>query len=214
MLAREYTAADEFVVRLDRFIRILLDNPGQSQRPCPANGVADTPLTCSERHHSAALMRVNHAGEVSAQALYKAQALTARDAEVRRTMRRSAFEETDHLSWCKTRLAELGGHTSYLCPFWLTGSFAIGVAAGMIGDKWNLGFVVETEHLVIRHLENHLQQLPEQDLRSRAILAQMQEDEAHHATLALHAGAAGLPEPVRQIMRLTSRIMTTTAYWI
>jgi ubiquinone biosynthesis monooxygenase Coq7 len=159
-------------------------------------------------------MRVNHAGEVSAQALYKAQAMTARNEEVRETMWRSANEEIDHLTWCRNRLEELDGHTSYLGPFWFMGSFAIGVTAGIVGDRWNLGFVLETENQVIEHIEDHLQHLPEQDKRSRAILEQMKDDEAHHATVAVSSGAAVLPQPAKRFMRFMSRVMTTTAYRI
>ena len=159
-------------------------------------------------------MRVNHAGEVSAQALYKAQAITARENKVQEAMERSAEEEIDHLVWCQERLHELGGHTSYLGPLWFFGSFTIGSLAGLIGDKWNLGFVVETENQVVVHLDAHLQKIAECDLRSRAILKQMREDEAHHASVALHSGAAVLPEPVKKLMRLCSKVMTKTAYWI
>ena len=214
MSERRYTAIDEFVIRLDRYLSILFESPGQAERPYPSHGIEARPLTSSERRHSEGLMRVNHAGEVSAQALYKAQAITARNEEIRETMRRSANEEIDHQFWCKHRLDELGGHTSYLGPFWFMGSFAIGVAAGIIGDKWNLGFIVETEDLVIKHLEDHLQDLPGQDDQSRAILEQMKEDEEHHATVALNMGANRLPQPVRRIMQLMSRVMTITAYRI
>jgi ubiquinone biosynthesis monooxygenase Coq7 len=214
MSERGYTVIDEFVIRLDRYLSLLFDSPNQTERPYPAHGIEASPLESSERSHSEGLMRVNHAGEVSAQALYKAQAITARDEEIRETMRRSANEEVDHLYWCKYRLDELDGRTSYLGPFWFMGSFAIGIAAGIIGDKWNLGFVVETEDLVIEHLENHIQSLPEQDDRSRAILEQMKADEEHHATVALHTGATRLPQPVRRIMQLMSRVMTSTAYRI
>jgi len=166
MSERRYTAIDEFVIRLDRYLSILFESSGQTERPYPSHGIETRPLTSSERRHSEGLMRVNHAGEVSAQALYKAQAITARSEEIRNTMRRSANEEIDHQFWCKHRLDELGGHTSYLGPLWFMGSFAIGVAAGIIGDKWNLGFIVETEDLVIKHLEDHLQDLPGQDDQS------------------------------------------------
>jgi ubiquinone biosynthesis monooxygenase Coq7 len=159
-------------------------------------------------------MRVNHAGEVSAQALYQGQALTAKLAEVRGKMERAALEENDHLAWCERRLKELDSHTSMLNPLWYTGSFAIGALAGLAGDKWSLGFVVETERQVVKHLDEHLSRLPEQDRRSRAILEQMKEDETHHATAALNAGGAELPEPVRQLMRLTSKVMTNAAYYI
>jgi ubiquinone biosynthesis monooxygenase Coq7 len=214
MSERSYTTVDEFVIRLDRYLSILFESPSQTERPYPAHGIEASTLDSFERRHSEGLMRVNHAGEVSAQALYKAQAITVRNEEIRETMRRSANEEVDHLYWCKYRLDELDGRTSYLGPFWFMGSFAIGIAVGIIGDKWNLGFVVETEDLVIKHLEDHLQDLPKQDDRSRAILEQMKVDEEHHATVALHTGATRLPLSVRRIMQLMSRVMTTTAYRI
>ena len=147
MSERGYTVIDEFVIRLDRYLSLLFDSPNQTERPYPAHGIEASPLESSERSHSEGLMRVNHAGEVSAQALYKAQSITVRDEDIRETMRRSANEEADHLFWCKYRLDELDGRTSYLGPFWFVGSFAIGLAAGIIGDNWNLGFVVETEDL-------------------------------------------------------------------
>jgi ubiquinone biosynthesis monooxygenase Coq7 len=159
-------------------------------------------------------MRVNHAGEVSAQALYQGQGLTARDPAVREAMAEAADEEVDHLAWCEERLDELRSHTSYLNPFWYLGSFSIGACAGLCGDRWSLGFVAETERQVVRHLESHLQQLPAADERSRRILAQMQEDEARHATTALEAGGAELPRPIRSLMQLCSRVMTTTAYYL
>lgn len=211
---RRYTAVDEFVIKLDCLLTILLEKPGQTGRPYPADGIEDVPLSSSDRCRSEGLMRVNHAGEVSAQALYKAQAMTARNEEVRETMWRSANEEIDHLTWCRNRLEELDGHTSYLGPFWFMGSFAIGVTAGIVGDRWNLGFVLETENQVIEHIEDHLQHLPEQDKRSRAILEQMKDDEAHHATVAVSSGAAVLPQPAKRFMRFMSRVMTTTAYRI
>jgi ubiquinone biosynthesis monooxygenase Coq7 len=159
-------------------------------------------------------MRINHSGEVAAQALYQGQALTARLPGVRDKMERAAEEENDHLVWCERRINELGSHKSYLNPFWYAGSFAIGALAGAAGDKWSLGFVAETERQVVRHLDEHLSRLPEHDQRSRAVLEQMKEDEGHHATVALEAGGAELPEPVKKLMSLTSRVMTRTAYWV
>ncbi len=159
-------------------------------------------------------MRVNHTGEICAQALYAAQALTARDPEVQERMQQAADEENDHLNWCELRLAELNGRTSYLNPLWYLGSFAIGAAAGAVGDKWNLGFVVETEDQVVVHLSDHLGRLAAGDRRTRAILAQMQSDEEKHARMARDAGAAELPLPVKTLMRLQSKVMTTVAYWV
>ena len=159
-------------------------------------------------------MRVNHSGEVCAQALYRAQALTARDARVRERMRGAAEEENDHLAWCEQRLDELGARPSLLNPLWRLGAFTIGAAAGVAGDKWNLGFVAETERQVVAHLESHLRKLPENDARSREVVARMRDDESRHAESAVEAGAAELPRPVRRAMRLAARVMTTTAQWI
>ena len=160
------------------------------------------------------MMRVNHVGEVCAQALYQSQALTARTDDVRRAMRQAADEENDHLLWCDRRIRQLGGRKSALNPVWYGGAFVIGAVAGLAGDKWNLGFVAETEKQVVDHLDRHLARLPEEDQKSRAILTQMKEDEAAHATTALRAGAAPLPEPVRRLMHRAGRVMTSTAHWI
>ncbi|HHO58680.1 MAG TPA: 2-polyprenyl-3-methyl-6-methoxy-1,4-benzoquinone monooxygenase, partial [Thiotrichales bacterium] len=167
-----------------------------------------------ERKHVAGLMRVNHSGEVSAQALYQGQAVTARDPDVRGKLQQAAIEENDHLKWTHLRLQELGSHTSFLNPLWYTGSFAIGAFAGALGDKWSLGFLAETEHQVVKHLDNHLQQLPAHDARSRAILEQMKTDELKHATTAIENGAAELPFPVKKLMAAMSKVMTTTAYYL
>jgi ubiquinone biosynthesis monooxygenase Coq7 len=159
-------------------------------------------------------MRVNHAGEVCAQALYQGQALTARQDDTRRQMAQAAEEENDHLLWCRHRIHELGGHTSLLNPLWYSGSLAIGAVTGLLGDKWSLGFLAETEQQVVRHLEGHLQRLPENDEKSRAILEQMKTDEGEHRMTALNAGGVELPDPVKRLMTLASRVMTTTAYRI
>jgi len=159
-------------------------------------------------------MRVNHAGEVCAQALYQGQALTAKQESTRIQMEQAAREENDHLVWCRQRIRELGGHTSLLNPVWYTGSLALGAASGVIGDKWSLGFLAETEHQVVKHLDGHLQRLPANDNRSRAILEQMKEDEAKHKATALSAGGAVLPAAISKLMTLASRIMTFTAYRI
>lgn len=214
MNERNYSVLDGFINTIDEHLGAFLNQPQQTARAYPAEKVGDLVLDESERRQSEGFMRVNHAGEVSAQALYQAQAITARDSKLRDAMKRSANEEIDHLVWCEKRLHELGGHTSYLGPFWFVGSFTIGSLAGLIGDKWNLGFVVETENQVVAHLDEHLQKIAESDLRSRAILKQMREDEAHHASIALHSGAAELPGPVKKVMRLCSKVMTRTAYWI
>jgi len=158
-------------------------------------------------------MRINHAGEVAAQGLYQGQALTAKLDNVRQQMQLAAQEEVDHLAWCKSRINELGTHTSYLDPVWYLGSVAIGAAAGIAGDKWSLGFVNETEKQVVQHLEGHIKQIPEHDTKSHAILEKMKTDEQHHATTALRAGATELPGPIKMVMKLVSKIMTKSSYW-
>ncbi len=183
-----------------------------SSRPYPAEGVQDArPLTQAERRLSAALMRVNHAGEVCAQALYEGQSITARDPAIAARLRKAAEEEADHLNWCRRRVEELGGRTSLLDPFWYFGSLAIGMTAGLFGDRWNLGFLEETERQVEAHLDGHLRRLPEADRRSRAIVEQMKIDERGHAELARSLGAAELPDPVKTLMRLAAKVMTTIA---
>ena len=159
-------------------------------------------------------MRIDHTGEVCAQALYQGQALTARLPEVRKKMERAAAEENDHLDWCERRIEELGGRTSLLNPLWYAGSFAIGALAGLAGDKWSLGFVAETEQQVGEHLDEHLEQIPPQDAKSRAILEQMKQDELRHANQALVGGGVPLPAPVKLAMRLSSKVMTRTVYWL
>jgi ubiquinone biosynthesis monooxygenase Coq7 len=159
-------------------------------------------------------MRVNHCGEICAQALYQGQALTARNPAARAALEQAAAEETDHLAWTAQRIGELGGRVSLLNPLWYAGSFALGAAAGLLGDKWSLGFLAETERQVEGHLEGHLDRLPPQDAKSRAIIDQMKADEARHARAAVEHGAAELPEPVKSAMKLGSRVMTRTAFWI
>jgi len=212
---RSYSLTDRLFSELDHALSTVYGRPGITGRPDPAAGVEPAALlTDEERRRSARLMRVNHAGEVAAQALYQGQGLTARDETVRGQMRRSAEEENDHLAWCQDRLQEMEGHRSYLDPFWYTGSFAIGALTGLLGDRWSLGFVKETERQVEGHLDGHLERLPSADTRSRAVLEQMKADEAGHAEAAQQAGGRDLPWPVRQIMRLTSKVMTRTAYWL
>lgn len=211
---RDYSPIDKLFLNLDTGLRTVFGQPALTERPNPAGQVPEAELSEAERVLAGRLMRINHAGEVSAQGLYQGQALTARLPEVRSKMERAALEENDHLEWCERRARELGTHVSYLNPLWYVGSLAIGAIAGAAGDKWSLGFVVETEHQVVRHLDEHLAQLPAHDQRSRAVLEQMKEDEAHHATLALHAGGAPLPGPVKTLMGLVSKVMTRTAYWL
>lgn len=215
MAARRYNLLDELIIGFDRGLATLFNSSNvRANRDYPAEKIEENPLTGTETRHSAGLMRVNHAGEVSAQALYQGQGMTARDAAIRNSMRQSALEEVDHLAWCEQRLGELNSHTSMLNPVWYAGSFAIGAFAGVCGDKWSLGFITETERQVVRHLESHLDSLSVRDGKSRAILEQMQVDEGHHATVALEAGAAELPGPVKRLMRLTSKLMTGASYWI
>lgn len=214
MNQRQYSPLDSVLISLDQALRTVFGKPEVTERPNPANTVEESELSESEARHVAGLMRVNHAGEVCAQALYQGQALTAKLPQVRKSMERAAQEENDHLDWCESRLNELGSHTSYLNPLWYAGSFAIGATAGLIGDKWSLGFVAETEKQVVKHLESHLQQIPPQDGKSRAILEQMKVDEEQHGTSALKAGGAHLPEPIKKLMGFTSKIMTKSAYRI
>ena len=211
---RHLSPLDQFIMQSDHALRTIFGKPAVTERDNPSNPVDETPLSESERKLSASLMRVNHSGEVSAQALYQGQALTARLDEVRESMQRAAEEENDHLAWTEQRLNELCSNKSLLNPIWYGGSFAIGAIAGLLGDKWSLGFVAETEHQVIKHLDSHLQKLPDNDARSEAILSQMKIDEAHHATLALEGGGAELPWPVKKLMGAMSKVMTTSAYYI
>ncbi len=212
---RHYTPLDWLLIGADQALRTVHARPATTGRPNPAEAVTGAePLSEAERRLSGRLLRVDHAGEVAAQGLYQGQALSARDPKVRSRMQRSAEEENDHLAWCDRRIEALGTHTSYLGPFWYLGSYTIGALAGLAGDKWSLGFVRETERQVIRHLDEHLHRLPPQDQESRAILEQMKVDEARHAQVAEQAGAVELPAPVRGLMRLTSKVMTATAYWI
>ncbi|CAN5226329.1 2-polyprenyl-3-methyl-6-methoxy-1,4-benzoquinone monooxygenase [soil metagenome] len=212
--APRYTLIDRLLAGTDRALKSVLVGAAAPARPNPAVSVGLDSLNPAERHHSARLMRVNHAGEVAAQALYHGQSLTARTPGVRDTMRQSAAEENDHLAWCEQRLRELGARKSLLNPLWYGGSFLIGAVAGLAGDRWSLGFVAETERQVVAHLQNHLRRLPESDARSRTIVREMQREEAAHGRRATTAGGAILPTPVRIAMQLSSRLMTRSAYWI
>lgn len=209
---------DRFIIAFDRGLRTLFARP-HSRRPYPgleyaASQQSDGHLQDTQKKHVAALMRVNHCGEICAQALYSGQSLTARNQQTVNALEQAAREETEHLAWCEQRIQELGGRKSLLNPLWYGGSFALGVISGTLGDKWNLGFLAETERQVGKHLESHLAQLPEGDERSRAVLAQMHKDETHHAETAKRHGAAELPKPVKSAMRMASRIMTRTSYYI
>ena len=204
---------DELIVAFDRGLRTVFA-PAHSLRATPGTELPETGLTDNERRLAASLMRVNHTGEVCAQALYQGQALTARDSRAREALERAAQEETEHLAWTERRIEELGGHKSLLNPLWYAGTFAIGAAAGLAGDRWNLGFLEETERQVVAHLQGHLERLPEGDLKSRAIVEAMKTDEARHATSAMGHGGAELPQPAKDAMRLSARVMTETAYWL
>ncbi len=214
MTARHYSPFDHLIMGFDQALRTLAGKPLVTERSNPADDREETELSDAEKAESMRLMRVNHAGEVAAQALYQGQALTARLENVRESMERAAEEENDHLDWCEQRVSQLGGHVSYLNPLWYLGSFSIGAAAGALGDKWSLGFVAETEKQVIEHLDSHLRRISPDDQKSRAIIEQMKIDEAHHGAEARRAGGADLPRPVQQLMQLTSKFMTGTAYWV
>lgn len=205
---------DRLISAADSALRTLFATP-RAARPCPTVPAEASALTAAERREAGALMRVNHVGEVCAQALYASQALATRDAALRRHFEAAARDETDHLAWTEARLAELGDRPSRLNPLWYAGAFAIGLAAGRLGgDRLSLGFVVETERQVEAHLASHMERLPEGDHASRAIVAQMKDDEARHADQALRAGGAPLPAPVRGLMRAAARVMTATAYYV
>ncbi len=213
MTDRLYSPLDRVLGQFDDALRTVFTQP-QAARPTPANTKTDDTLNTAERELAGRLMRVNHSGEICAQALYQGQALTATLPDVRKKLEQAASEENDHLAWTETRVRELGTHTSYLNPLWYTGSFALGAAAGLAGDRWSLGFLAETEHQVVEHLGGHLSRLPAKDHKSRAVVEQMREDERQHATIAVEAGAAELPRPVKNLMRLASKLMTTTVYWV
>lgn len=204
---------DRLLGAADSALRTLFAKP-HAGRPCPVVPADETRLHEREARHAAALMRVNHVGEVCAQALYTAQALATRDPALRSHFERAAGEETDHLAWTAERLQELGDRPSLLNPLWYAGAFAIGLVAGRLGDRVSLGFVVETERQVEAHLESHMRRLPPGDHASRAIVAQMKDDEAAHAGQAMEAGAVELPAPARALMRAAARVMTTTAHYI
>jgi ubiquinone biosynthesis monooxygenase Coq7 len=214
MTRRKQTFIDQCIAQTDQALRTVFGEPIGSGRENPAQPASDNELSATEKAESIRLMRVNHAGEVCAQALYQGQALTARSHETRTKMTQAAVEENDHLTWCRQRIQQLGGHTSLLNPVWYAGSLAMGAASGLLGDKWSLGFLAETETQVVKHLEGHLQRLPAGDSKSHAILEQMQTDEAKHQATAVKAGGVELPVPVKKMMTLMSKIMTTATYRI
>lgn len=211
---RHYSFFDNFILQLDAVLQSASGFAKPQNRPNPAANMPEAQLTERERIHAGSLMRINHVGEVCAQALYQGQALTTRAAEIREKLEQAAHEEQDHLAWCQQRLNELNSRPSYLNPLWYMGSLAIGVMAGLAGDKVNLGFLAETERQVEHHLTDHLEKLPKHDFKSRLIVEQMRIDENQHAQTAEQAGALSLSTPVKFAMRCFSKVMTTTAYWI
>ncbi len=214
MTERIYSPLDRLLGGCDQALRTVFGPPPAAQRPNPATALPEADLDSGARELAGRLMRINHAGEICAQALYQGQAVTARLPNVREKMEQAAAEENDHLAWTEERIRELGAHTSHLNPLWYAGAFTIGAAAGLVGDRWSLGFVAETERQVVEHLAGHLARLPPQDRKSRAIVEQMRADEGRHATVAIEAGAAELPRPIEQLMRLASKTMTTIAHWV
>jgi 3-demethoxyubiquinol 3-hydroxylase len=202
---------DQLIAQFDRALRTV-SGVAHASRPSPGDASPEAELQEHDRTHAAALMRVNHVGEVCAQALYQGQALTARDPHARQALERAASEEEDHLAWSAQRVHELGGRTSLLNPLWYAGAFTVGAIAGAAGDRWNLGFLAETERQVEEHLSGHLERLPPEDARTRALVAAMRADEARHRDTALRLGAAELPRPVKLAMRLASGLMTRIAY--
>ncbi len=204
---------DGLIVEFDKGLRTLMAK-APTARPYPDAHVADAAMDETEKKHAAALMRINHTGEICAQALYQGQALTARDPLVQEKLKQAAWEETEHLAWTSKRVEELGSHLSVLNPLWYSGSLALGAVAGLMGDKWNLGFLAETERQVGAHLQSHLDSLPAQDAKSRAVVQQMYVDEVSHADMAIELGGAELPLPVKLAMRGMSVVMTRTVYWV
>lgn len=209
----ELMSPDQLILEFDRALRTIFSH-ARSVRPIPGNACPDVVLDAEQKRHVIGLMRINHCGEICAQALYQGQALTSRDPGIRDALKGAADEETEHLAWTEQRIAELGGRKSLLNPLWYIGSLSLGVTAGALGDKWNLGFLAETERQVEAHLDSHLLSLPAEDERSRAIVDRMRLDEIQHAETAIHHGAAELPAPVKMAMKLAAKVMTRAAYRI
>ncbi|MBS0487646.1 MAG: 2-polyprenyl-3-methyl-6-methoxy-1,4-benzoquinone monooxygenase [Proteobacteria bacterium] len=214
MFVRQLSRFDRVLVEIERALSTSLDARPEAQRPSPAAGIAQGHLDDTQRRHAAGLMRVNHTGEVCAQALYSGQGAVARDEATRAQLLHAATEETDHLAWCGDRLEALASRPSLFNPLWYVGSFTIGAVAALVGDKVSLGFVVETERQVEAHLGKHLEQLPQADVASRAVVAQMQADEARHGRMAKDAGGIELPPPIPTLMRFASAVMKAVAYRI
>lgn len=212
MRERNLTPIDRILAGANNALRTIAAPAGRSARKNPAADIAEADLGKEQKAHAAGLMRVNHAGEIAAQALYQGHAMVARDPNIEKQMHRAAEEEFDHLAWCEQRLNELNEGPSVLSPVWYAGAFAIGAASGVLGDKWSLGFIAETERQVCAHLDSHLDELPGDDAKSRAIVKQMRDEEEEHGENAKDAGAAELPDPIRALMKLTAKVMTRTAY--
>ena len=213
---RDYSFSDQVCLGADHLLRFLAGQnlPHAHLRENPGKNIAEPELSLSEKKHVSGLMRVNYTGEVCAQALYQGQAITSRNIEIKKQLEQAGLEEIDHLFWCQSRLQDLDSHVSILNPIWYTVSFILGLTAGVCGDRWNLGFLEETEKQVTKHLEDHLEKLPAQDHKTRAILEQMRDEESAHADAAYHAGAAELPKTIKNIMKYTSKFMTILAYRI
>ncbi len=212
---RKFNSTDQFISQVDKGLRTLFSKPGSTSNYSPgANIEPKTELNAEDKKQAARLMRVNHAGEIAAQGLYQGHSTVAKDEKIKQTFIQSAKEEEDHLNWCETRLKELDDRPSVFTPVWYFGSFAMGAAVGAFGDKWSLGFVSETEKQVVKHLDKHLERLPETDVKSREILLKMREDETMHDKKAQAAGAHKLPQPAKTLMTAVSKVMTKTAYWV
>jgi ubiquinone biosynthesis monooxygenase Coq7 len=212
MQKRPVSPLDRLIIGADNALRTVAAPAGKPARENPADELPESDLDDAERRHSAGLMRVNHAGEIAAQGLYQGHAAVARNPAIEQQMQHAASEEFDHLAWCEQRLRELNEAPSKLSPVWYTGAFAIGAVSGILGDKWSLGFIAETEKQVCAHLDSHLDRLPDKDTRSRAIVSKMYAEEKAHGENAMEAGAAELPGPVQRLMRLMAKVMTSTAY--
>lgn len=204
---------DNAIIEFDKVLRTLFCR-APTIREVPGRDLPEAPLSAAEKKHAGALMRVNHVGEICAQALYQGQAMTCRNPEVRKALEQAGREETEHLAWTERRIEELGGRKSRLNPVWYAGALSFGVVAGKLGEGWNLGFLAETERQVEAHLDGHLSRLPEADTRSQAVVRQMKLDEKEHADMAVRLGARELPGPVKTAMRLAARVMTSTAYYL
>ena len=211
---RNLTTVDRLLTKVDNLLRTAAGSSIHTARENPARHIDDKPMSATEKSHAAALMRINHAGEVAAQGLYQGHAAITHNPSIKNHMQCAADEERDHLAWCEQRLKELDSRPSHLNPVWYGGAFAIGAASGILGDRWSLGFIEETERQVVQHLTEHLDRLPANDEKSRAIIHKMRDEEALHGANAKDAGASDLPVPVRRFMRFTAKIMTGTAYWL